>query len=94
MALAMTCDYMVAPVNHLRKFADAFDKVSDEILELTEFTWSHWAGIAADVRAIDEKHDSRLSGVGVGCTSVDDPWASWDAKQSPAVLNAQNYVSH
>lgn len=75
---AATFDYAMIPVANLEIAATAFEKAHEDILRLTDWTWSHWAAIAADLRKLAAKHDHRMLGVGIGCTSVSDPWEEFE----------------
>lgn len=88
-----TFDYAVMPVGKLIEFATAFEETHRAILCASEWTWSHWAAIAKDVAAIAAKHDHRLVGVGIGCTSVSDPWEWWEPTEGTKGWDAYEYVT-
>jgi len=73
--LMVTYDRSYIEPNRLIEAADYLDKGHEYILAHTSWVWSHFEAIALTLRQLtDRKLDHRLLGIGLGCTSVSDPW--------------------
>ncbi len=81
LALAFTFDNAIVRPSNTALVADALDKTHLEILSLTQASWSHFAAIADGMRAA--KIDKRCLGLGLGCTSVCDPWENGNRAREP-----------
>ncbi len=79
--LLSTYDYAVVEVEYLKEFSKACKKVSNSIISDTEWTWNHFADIGEQSEILSKKHDYRCVGLGIGCTSVCDPWEFWEPKE-------------
>jgi hypothetical protein len=75
---AFTFDLAFCPVEHIAGLADACERVA-EITADARYV-NHWAAIAADLKT--HKAKVRQIGVGLGCTSVCDPWEQWRDEKS------------
>jgi hypothetical protein len=80
--LLSTYDYFFVETEHLNRFSEACKDVHRQILEKTRWSWSHFETIGEEAAAMHKKHDYRCLGLGIGCTSVCDPWESWKPEQN------------
>lgn len=81
MALEFTFDRWVYPLALLKELADACEYVGKEIASEWPNHVNHWPQFAADLRAESIRKDSRLLGIGLGCTSVSDLLEEWTPGQ-------------
>jgi len=72
--LLSTYDYAVVEKKYLFEFAKACHRIHDKIISETEWTWNHFSNIGDTATKLYDKHDHRSFGLGIGCTSVSDPW--------------------
>ena len=72
--LLCTYDMGFVEVERLQDFAAACKEVHERILADTQWTWSHFEEIGNAADALSKNHDHRCVGLGIGCTSVSDPW--------------------
>lgn len=77
LAHAFTFDQAYCPVANLMEMADALDQTHADILRHGPYEWSHFANFASALRSISNKHDWRLVGAAVSCSSVTDAWSGW-----------------
>lgn len=67
--LASTYDMAIVDIELLEAYARACEKIYSIIGK-----GNHFQAIAAEARNLLKKHDYRCLGLGIGCTSVCDPW--------------------
>jgi hypothetical protein len=70
-----TFDHALVPRDCLGRMADALNLAYSDLIRRHPNHVNHWQAIAADLRKA--KVDRRALGIGLGCTSVADPWASY-----------------
>jgi hypothetical protein len=70
---AWTRQTIACPVARVAEFADAAQEVAEIVAH--EPVLSHWASIAADLRA--HRPGANQRGVGLGAHRADDPWEGW-----------------
>lgn len=77
-ALGFTFDGALLDPSKLKQCADWSEMTYEALLHSKHWgpdKVNHWHAIAEDLR--NYKCDKRALGVGIGCTSVCDPWESW-----------------
>ena len=72
--LLLTFDTGIIEPDNLNEASELAKKLHFDILENSEWDWSHWEAISGDLEKVAQKHDYRMIGVSLGCTSVSDPW--------------------
>ena len=82
--LLSTYDMAFVEVEHLERFAVACKEMHEKIISDTKWTWNHFADIGKQAKDLAKKHDYRSLGLGVGCTSVCDPWEQWNFEADKA----------
>lgn len=80
--LLSTYDYAFVEVRYLEEFSKACKVVHPKIIDKTRWSWSHFEKIGECAAALYKKHDYRCLGLGIGCTSVCDPWEFWKPEQN------------
>lgn len=83
MVLLSTYDLAYIPTEYLYEYAEACEEVHKSILEYTTFGWSHFKDIGEIAKNLSGRHDPRLKGLCIGCTSVSDPWEFADVSKTP-----------
>lgn len=82
--LLCTYDMGYVEINKLYEFSAACFELHKKIIGKTDWTWSHFEAIGNEAVGLYAKHDHRCLGLGVGCTSVSDPWEFWKPKDDKA----------
>jgi hypothetical protein len=72
--LLSTYDGAIVEKEFLEEFAAACKEVHQLIIENTRWDWNHFKDIGESVSMYFSKLDYRCLGVGIGCTSISDPW--------------------
>lgn len=80
--LLSTYDMAIVEVDHLEEFAAACKEIHDLIINETHWTWNHFKDIGEQAEALNKKHDYRCLGLGIGCTSVCDPWEPYNFEKN------------
>lgn len=80
--LLSTYDYAVVEVDRLLDFEKSCQLVYQKIIAETAWTWNHFWSIGIAAGKLAKKHDHRCIGMGIGCTSVSDPWKSFDPEKN------------
>ncbi len=81
--LLSTYDKGFIEVGRLEDFAKACEELHDKIIATTTWEWSHFADIGKAAKSLATNHDYRCIGLGIGCTSVSDPWEEFDYGRDP-----------
>jgi len=76
-----TFDNALIEIDHLEEFSKACLKIHDNIIKHTEWQWNHFSDIGETALFLHRNHDHRCIGLGIGCTSVCDPWECWKPKE-------------
>jgi hypothetical protein len=79
--LISTYDWAVVEIEHLERFSIACEEIHNKIIDETDWTWNHFKDIGEQAKALNKKHDYRCIGLGIGCTSVCDPWEGHNFKK-------------
>jgi len=79
--LFSTYDDAYVEIERLEEYAEACREIHDSIIRDTEWTWNHFRDIADIAEKLFISHDYRSLGLGIGCTSVCDPWMDFDEKK-------------
>jgi hypothetical protein len=75
--LFMTTDYAVVEPHEFFGFGLHCKHIAPELIKKTNWDWSHWEAIGEDLIQLSKRHDRRMIGAGLSCTSVSDIWAEW-----------------
>ena len=77
-ALLMTFDKAIVEIADLGQAAQYCGNTNSFLSERVDYGL-HWQSIADELVKAHHKHDKRCLGIGLGCTSVSDPW--WNYKK-------------
>lgn len=80
--LLSTYDNSYIATHKLLEFSEACKEVSELIIIHTRWTWNHFRDIGDIAEKLSKKHDFRLKGMCIGCTSVSDQWEYTDIKNN------------
>jgi hypothetical protein len=86
MALEFTFDRWVCPPSLLASLAEACTEVGDTITQWKPTWLNHWSAMGGALQNVAARTDSRWLGVGLGCTSICDPWEEWHPRRELIVL--------
>ena len=89
----LTFDWSIAKVDDLPQVAE-YCRLTHQFLSTINDYGSHWESIADAFIDIWFRHDYRLIGVALGCTSVSDPWWNYNGEtQFFAVMDGVKEIS-
>lgn len=82
--LMVTFDNAVVEMQDLAKASDLAAMVYDTIYD--ESKVNHWRDLSHAYMDLSKYKDKRIVGIGLGCTSVSDPWENFDARTPFSVM--------
>lgn len=77
MVFLSTFDCGLVDFELLGEYEQACREMSGKIAQGTKSEWNHFVAIAEAAKDMRKKHDSRCLGLGLGCTSICDPWLGY-----------------
>jgi len=89
--LFMTFDRAVVDRPDFQRAVECCQKLYQEIKNTKPNMVNHWQSIADDIKNIG-KIDHRALGIGLGCTSVCDPWEEWEPKKDRTIWKSSKYL--
>ena len=87
-ALLLTFDYGIVTPPDFQEAARLSRMVYADLRAWSPQHVNHWEKIAAVFEALSVKKTPRLLGIGLGCTSVSDPWEDFTSRQPFNIFEA------
>jgi hypothetical protein len=92
--LLSTYDMAFVEVDRLKEFSEACHCLHEKIISDTHWKWNHFDSIGDSALELSKNHDRRCLGLGIGCTSVCDPWeGNSDREQWPIYESIEDLLN-